>query len=170
MLTILGEYLVEIGRIMCRLKWVAILTFAMFSCGSTLLNSQTLSLDDAIKAAEVNNRSRYSISAARWPSLGSALLCANWRANRSDRSHSLYYPRALFHFCARSENHPLGGIYGSTKLACGGGCPLSRDVGCGSVRIVNQKEYSCCYFALREGLDARDGHRTVRSARSFRGS
>lgn len=57
MLTILGEYLVEIGRIMCRLKWVAILTFAMFSCESTLLNSQTLSLDDAIKAAEVNNRS-----------------------------------------------------------------------------------------------------------------
>ena len=47
---------------MCRLKWVAILTFAMFSCGSTLLNSQTLSLDDAIKAAEVNNRSRYSIA------------------------------------------------------------------------------------------------------------
>ena len=42
---------------MCRLKWVAILTFAVFSCGSTLLNSQTLSLDDAIKAAEVNNRS-----------------------------------------------------------------------------------------------------------------
>ena len=42
---------------MCRLKWVAILTFAMFSCESTLLNSQTLRLDDAIKAAEVNNRS-----------------------------------------------------------------------------------------------------------------
>src|SRR5215471_2052345 len=42
---------------MCRLKWVAILTFAVFSCGSTLLNSQTLSLDDAIKAAGVNNRS-----------------------------------------------------------------------------------------------------------------
>src|SRR5215467_11159424 len=57
MLTILGEYLVQIWRIMCRLKCVAILTFAMFSCGSTLLNSQTLSLDNAIKAAEVNNRS-----------------------------------------------------------------------------------------------------------------
>jgi outer membrane protein TolC len=57
MLTILGEHFVEIGRIVRRLKWVAILTFAIFYCGSTLLNSQTLSLDDAIKAAEVNNRS-----------------------------------------------------------------------------------------------------------------
>jgi len=57
MLTILGEYLVEIGRIVRRLSWAAILTFAIFSCGSTLLNSQTLSLDDAVKAAEVNNRS-----------------------------------------------------------------------------------------------------------------
>jgi len=57
MLTILGEYLVEIERIMRRLKWVVILTFAIFCCGSTLLNSQTLSLDDAVKAAEVNNRS-----------------------------------------------------------------------------------------------------------------
>ena len=57
MLTVLGEHFVEIGRIVPRLKWVAILTFAIFYCGSTLLNSQTLSLDDAIKAAEVNNRS-----------------------------------------------------------------------------------------------------------------
>ena len=57
MRTILGEHFVEIGRIVRRLKWVAILTFAIFYCGSTLLNSQTLSLDDAIKAAEVNNRS-----------------------------------------------------------------------------------------------------------------
>jgi outer membrane protein TolC len=57
MLTILGEHFVEIGRIVRRLKRIAILTFAIFYCGSTLLNSQTLSLDDAIKAAEVNNRS-----------------------------------------------------------------------------------------------------------------
>jgi outer membrane protein len=57
MLTILGENFVEIGRIVRSLKWVAILTFAIFYCGSTLLNSQTLNLDDAIKAAEVNNRS-----------------------------------------------------------------------------------------------------------------
>ena len=57
MLTVSGEHFVEIGRIVHRLKWVAILTFAIFYCGSTLLNSQTLSLDDAIKAAEVNNRS-----------------------------------------------------------------------------------------------------------------
>jgi outer membrane protein TolC len=43
---------------MCGLKWTsAILTWALFFCGPALLNCQTLRLDDAIKAAEANNRS-----------------------------------------------------------------------------------------------------------------
>src|SRR5215470_20185022 len=64
----------------------------------------------------------------------------------------------------------LGRVCRQGTWACGDGWPSGRDDGCRSVRIVNQKEYSCCYFSLREGLDARDGYRTVRSARSFRSS
>jgi len=43
---------------MCRLKRISvILMFALLFCGPAFLNCQTLSLDDAIKAAEANNRS-----------------------------------------------------------------------------------------------------------------
>src|SRR5262252_7869112 len=43
---------------MYRLKWVSdILTLALLLCGPAFLNCQTLSLDDAIKAAEACNRS-----------------------------------------------------------------------------------------------------------------
>ena len=58
MLTIVCEYLIEVGKARCDLKWIsAILMFALLSCGPAFLNCQTLSLDDAIKAAEANNRS-----------------------------------------------------------------------------------------------------------------
>ena len=58
MLTILGDYLIEVGKARCRLKWIsAILTLALFFWGPAPLNCQTLSLEDAIKAAEANNRS-----------------------------------------------------------------------------------------------------------------
>lgn len=54
----IAEYLVEVEKAMCGLKWTsAILTCALFFCGPALLNCQTLGLDDAIKAAEANNRS-----------------------------------------------------------------------------------------------------------------
>ena len=56
--TILGDDLVEVGKVMCRSKWIArFLMLAILLCGSPFLKSQTLSLDDAIKAAEANNRS-----------------------------------------------------------------------------------------------------------------
>ena len=56
--TTLDEYLVEVGKVMCGSTWTAaLLTLAMLSCGSAFLSSQTLSLDDAKKAAEANNRS-----------------------------------------------------------------------------------------------------------------
>ena len=39
------------------MRWIsAILTLALFFCGPAFLNCQTLNLDDAIKAAEANNR------------------------------------------------------------------------------------------------------------------